>query len=63
MAKYTSESRHVAGDDNVVADALSRPLAVADQPPAVGAVVPPASTGPLNWTVLAEEQATCERLQ
>ena len=63
VAEYTSEIRHVAGADNVVADSLSRPPAVADQPPAVGAVVPPASTGPLNWTELAAEQATCEQLQ
>ena len=54
--------RFAAGADNVVADTLSRMLAVADQPPAVGAVVPPASTGPLNWTALAAEQATCEQL-
>ena len=41
---------------------LRQPLAVADQPPTVGAVVPPASTGPLNWTTLAAEQATSEQL-
>ena len=38
--------------ENVVADALSRPLAVA-------AVVLPASTGLLNWAQLATGQTTC----
>ena len=52
----------MAGVDNVVVDALSQLLAVVDQPPAVGAVVPPASTGLLNWTALAAEQATSEQL-
>ena len=62
VVEYTSEIRHVAGADNVVADVLSRPSAVADQPPAVGAVVLPASTGPLNQTALAAVQATCKQL-
>ena len=35
---------------------------VVDQPPAVGAVVPPASTGRLNWTALAAEEAMCKQL-
>ena len=39
----------------MVADALS-------QPPAVAAVVPPASTGLLNWAQLATEQTSCEDL-
>ena len=40
------------GVENVVADALSRP-------PAVAAVVPHASTGLLIWAQLATGQATC----
>ena len=39
----------------MVADVLS-------QPPAVVAVVPPASTGLLNWAQLATVQATCRDL-
>ena len=41
VAEYTSDVRHVPGEENVVADALSRP-------PAVAAIVPPASTGLLR---------------
>ena len=58
VAEYTLDVRHIAGAENVVADSLSRPLAVAAQPPAVAAVVPPASTGPLRWEQLAESQST-----
>ena len=43
------------GVENVVADALSRPLAVV-------AMVPPACTGLLNWAQLATVQSTCEDL-
>ena len=39
----------------MVANALSRP-------PAVAAVVPPASTGLLNWAQLATEQTSCKDL-
>ena len=52
VAEYTADIQHVPGVENVVADALSRP-------PAVAAVVPPASTGLLNWAQLATGQATC----
>ena len=44
VAEYTSDIRHIAGSENVVADSLSRPPVVAAQPPAVAASVPPAST-------------------
>jgi len=50
VAEYTSDIRQVPGEENVVADALSRS-------PVVAAVVPPASTGPLNWADLATEKA------
>lgn len=63
VAEYTADVRHVPGLENVVADALSRPPAVAAQPPAVGAVVPPASTGPLKWAELAALQATWADLE
>ena len=46
-----------------MADALSWPPAVAAQPPAVGAVVPPASTGLLKWAELVELQATWAELE
>jgi transposase InsO family protein len=62
VAEFTSDIRHVAGIENVVADTLSRPPAEAVQPPAVGAVVPPASTGPLNWTEIASGQSTCSQM-
>ena len=51
VAVYTANIQYVPGVENVIADTLSWPLAVA-------AVVPPASTGLLNWTQLATGQAT-----
>ena len=42
MAKYTLEIFHVAGEDNIVAKSLSRPLAVAPQPTVIAAEVLPA---------------------
>ena len=62
LAEYTSDVRLIAGAENVVADSLSRPPAVATQPPAVAAVVPPASTGPLRWEQLAKSQSTCPQM-
>ena len=62
VAEFTSDIRHVPGVQNVVADALSRPPAEAGQPPAVAAVVPPASTGPLSWADLAAGQDTWTEL-
>ena len=55
VAEYKAHIQHVPGVENVVADALSRP-------PAVAAVVLPASTGLLNWAQLATAQSTCEDL-
>ena len=52
VAEYTADNQHVPGVENVVADALS-------QPPAVSAVVPPASTRLLNWAQLATGQTMC----
>ena len=51
----TADIKHVPGAENVVADAWSRP-------PAVAAVVLPASTGLHNWAQLATVQTTCEDL-
>ena len=54
MAEYTADIQRMPGV-NVVADALSRPLAVA-------ALVPPASTGLLNWVQLATAQTSSKDL-
>ena len=62
VAEYTSKIQHVAGSKNVVADTLSRPPAGAVQSHVSAAVVPPASTGPLNWEGMAAGQTTCRDL-
>jgi Integrase core domain/Integrase zinc binding domain len=53
IAEYTSDVRHVAGVDNVVADALSRPAAV---------IAAPAAT-PIDFSVLAHDQKGCADTQ
>jgi hypothetical protein len=53
IAEYTSDVRHVAGVDNMVADALSRPAAAF--------AVPAAS--PINFSVLARDQVGCADTQ
>jgi len=53
VAEFTSDVRHVAGVDNVVADALSRPAAS----------VLPAEGGRIDLKELAAEQASCEETQ
>jgi RNase H-like domain found in reverse transcriptase/Reverse transcriptase (RNA-dependent DNA polymerase)/Integrase core domain/Integrase zinc binding domain len=50
IAEYTSDIRHVAGKENVVADALSRPAA---------AVAVPADEQ-VDFAKLAEQQSSCE---
>ena len=55
MAEYTADIQHMPGVENVVADALSRP-------PAVVAVLLSASTGLLNWDLLATAQTLCADL-
>ena len=59
VAEYTSDIRHIAGSENVVANSLNRSPVVVAQPPVVAAVVPTASTGPLRWEQLADTQSTC----
>jgi cleavage and polyadenylation specificity factor subunit 1 len=58
IAEYTTDIRHVAGVDNVVADALSRPPA---QPSAVAAVAP--SAGGVDYASLAKEQQRCQSVK
>ena len=55
LAGGARDIQHVPEVENIVADALSRP-------PALVAVVPPVSTGLLNWAQRATGQATCEDL-
>ena len=49
VAEYTADLRHIAGKDNVVADALSRPAAAAA----------PAPGGQVDFVALARSQGTC----
>jgi len=53
MAEYTSDVQHVAGEKNVVADALSRPACV----------VLPAEGGKIDLKQMAVAQATCGQTQ
>jgi hypothetical protein len=60
IAEFTSEVRHVAGVDNVVADALSRPAAAIAMPAA--AIAAPTAQ-PIDFSVLARGQAECADTQ
>ena len=53
IAEFTSEIEHVAGLQNVVADALSRPTCA----------VLPSEEGKIDLVVLATEQATCLEME
>jgi hypothetical protein len=62
VAEFTSDIRHVAGVDNVVADALSRPPVSAAAPAAV-AVVSSSSPTPvtgISFVDMAAQQRLCE---
>jgi Integrase zinc binding domain len=50
IAEYTTDVRHMAGKENVVADALSRPATVVAVPAA----------DQLDFAVIAEQQLLCE---
>jgi len=54
VVEFTSDVRHVAGKDNVVADALSRPTAAA---------VVPVQGGKVSLAELADGQAACQECQ
>jgi RNase H-like domain found in reverse transcriptase len=65
IAEFTSDVRHVAGVDNVVADALLRPAAtIAMQAAAIAApaaaIAAPAAQ-PIDFSVLARDQVECAR--
>ena len=74
VAEFTSDLRHVAGADNIVADCLSRPPVELSPPgdgstgasPAVAAaaaVVSATQQGPIRWEELACDQLTCQETQ
>ena len=78
VAEYTSVIRHVAGAENLVADALSRPPTTSSSSPSVdsrstcstpaeprtvSAVVPPSSAEQPNWPAIAVGQATCHQTE
>jgi hypothetical protein len=52
VAEFTSDVRHVAGQDNIVADALSRPP--------VASLVPPTPSAASDLQSLASRQRGCE---
>jgi len=58
IAEFTSDIRHVAGRENVVADTLSRPPAPPEGPAeeAVAAVAPPLTVPPLDWAAISRDQ-------
>jgi RNase H-like domain found in reverse transcriptase/Reverse transcriptase (RNA-dependent DNA polymerase)/Integrase zinc binding domain len=55
IAEYTTDIRHVAGAENVVADALSRPPVAA-----AVAAVEPAPGGKIDYAAFARDQVECE---
>jgi cleavage and polyadenylation specificity factor subunit 1 len=54
VSEYTSDIRHIAGLDNVVADVLSRPATVASM-----AASPAGGGGEINYRELAADQLQC----
>jgi hypothetical protein len=69
VAEFTSDVRHVAGVDNVVANTLSRlppcqpGQATADiAPPGATLAVVDASTSKLNYTAIAAHQQNCREV-
>jgi RNase H-like domain found in reverse transcriptase len=55
IAEYTTDIRHMAGAENVVADALSRPPIAA-----AVAAVEPAPGGKIDYAAFARDQVECE---
>ena len=55
IAEFTSDIRHIAGEDNVVADSLSRPPRGAAQVAAVAA-----AEAQLDYTAMAAAQEGCQ---
>jgi hypothetical protein len=61
LAEFTTDIRHVKGEQNVVADALSRPAAAVQVAPVVAVVKPTA--GEIDYQQLAADQKDCEQVQ
>ena len=67
MAEFTSDIQHVAGSENVVADALSRPASssssrpLADPPGLITGACPAPAV--IDWRGVANRQATCLSVQ
>ena len=66
MAEFTSDIQHIPGQENVVADALSRPSSSSSRPladsPGLIAGACSASTA-VDWHAVALRQATCPSVQ
>jgi cleavage and polyadenylation specificity factor subunit 1 len=62
VAEYTSDIRHVAGKDNVVADMLSRPPTALPSP-VIPVCAVPASSQRLDYAAIAAEQRTCPSVE
>ena len=61
ISEYTTDIRHIAGCENVVADALSRPSAAITSGQV--AVVAPGTSGQLDFDAIARDQECCEGVQ
>ena len=61
ISEFSTDIRHIAGRENVVADALSWPSAAVT--PGQVAVVTPSTSGRLDFRVLAREQSVCVETQ
>ena len=65
IAEFTSEILHVPGDENVVADALSRPYCteVSSSLPPISSLARLSSPPGIDFQVMAEAQVTCQEVQ
>jgi len=65
IAEFTSEILHVPGDENVVADALSRPYCteVSSSLPPISSLASLSSPPGIDFQVMAEAQVTCPEVQ
>ena len=64
ISEYTTDLRHIAGRENVVADALSRPsAAITTFTSGRTAVVAPGTSGRLDFEALSRDQESCEEVK